>query len=98
MNNKGADLHILISAFVICSHLNLQNKKINVLASRCSSAGRIEQIPKTGFLTQEPFLCCSLLLTRAKIEEVVYGPEMALNTCRNMMKLWKGLQEIGSDE
>ena len=76
--------------------------KIDVLASCCSSACWIAPNllvkPEDRFSHTMPFLCCSLLLTRAKIEEVVFGPEMALNTCRNMMKLWKGLQEIGSDE
>ncbi|KAL4237904.1 Tetratricopeptide repeat protein 7B [Mactra antiquata] len=40
----------------------------------------------------------SLLFTKSKIEEVFYGSEVALNTCRNMMKLWKKLDEINFEE
>ncbi|XP_052769758.1 tetratricopeptide repeat protein 7B-like [Mya arenaria] len=39
----------------------------------------------------------SLLFTKCRIEEVLYGPERALNTCKKMMKLWKQLHEIQSD-
>ncbi|KAL4237894.1 Tetratricopeptide repeat protein 7B [Mactra antiquata] len=40
----------------------------------------------------------SLLFTKSKIEEVFYGSDVALNTCRNMMKLWKKLDEINFEE
>ncbi|KAL3873254.1 hypothetical protein ACJMK2_036393 [Sinanodonta woodiana] len=40
----------------------------------------------------------SLLLTKAKLEEIVYCPEEALNTCKRMLKIWKDFQEIDSDE
>ncbi|XP_050402565.1 tetratricopeptide repeat protein 7B [Patella vulgata] len=40
----------------------------------------------------------SLLLTKSKLEEVTSGPEEALNTCKLMMKLWKDIHEIDSDD
>ncbi|KAL8622969.1 hypothetical protein ACOMHN_027090 [Nucella lapillus] len=36
----------------------------------------------------------SLLLTKSKLEEVLLGPEDALTSCRQMMKLWKDIHEI----
>lgn len=36
----------------------------------------------------------SLLFTKSKIEEVLYGSEVALNTCQSMMKLWRKLEEM----
>ncbi|XP_025105201.1 LOW QUALITY PROTEIN: tetratricopeptide repeat protein 7B-like [Pomacea canaliculata] len=40
----------------------------------------------------------SLLLTKSKLEEVLLGPEEALASCREMMKLWKDIHEIDSEE
>lgn len=40
----------------------------------------------------------SLMLTRTKLEEVLLGPEYALNTCRRMLELWKELYETDVDE
>ncbi|XP_067681303.1 tetratricopeptide repeat protein 7B-like [Haliotis asinina] len=40
----------------------------------------------------------SLLLTKSKLEEVMYGPEEALVTCKLMLKLWKDIHEIDSEE
>nr|KAG5714599.1 hypothetical protein BaRGS_007045 [Batillaria attramentaria] len=40
----------------------------------------------------------SLLLTKSKLEEVLLGPEEALTSCRQMMKLWKDIHEIEDDE
>lgn len=40
----------------------------------------------------------SLMLTRTKLEEVLLGPEYALNTCRCMLELWKELYETDVDE
>ncbi|XP_060597572.1 tetratricopeptide repeat protein 7B-like [Ruditapes philippinarum] len=40
----------------------------------------------------------SLLFTKSKIEEILYGSEVALNTCQNMMKLWKKLDEMHIEE
>ena len=39
----------------------------------------------------------SLLLTKTKVEEVLCGPEMALNTCKKMMKLWRQLHELNQE-
>ncbi|ESO87594.1 hypothetical protein LOTGIDRAFT_127587 [Lottia gigantea] len=40
----------------------------------------------------------SLLLTKSKLEEIVIGPEEALTTCKLMLKLWKDIHEIDSDD
>lgn len=40
----------------------------------------------------------SLLLTKARLEEVCLGPEEALITCKHMLKLWKDLHEIHQDD
>lgn len=40
----------------------------------------------------------SLLFTKCKIEEVLYGSEVALSTCQSMMKLWRKLEEMHSEE
>lgn len=40
----------------------------------------------------------SLMLTRTKLEEVLLGPEYALNTCRCMLELWKELYETDVDD
>ena len=44
------------------------------------------------------FYSSSLLLTKARLEEVCLGPEEALITCKHMLKLWKDLHEIHQDE
>lgn len=36
----------------------------------------------------------SILMTKAKLEKVVLGPEEALATYQKMLKLWKELHEI----
>ena len=43
-------------------------------------------------------LCYSLLLTKSKLEEVLLGPQEALTSCRQMMKLWKEIHEIEDEE
>ena len=43
------------------------------------------------------FFMRSLLLTKCKLEEVVSGPEVALLTCKQMMKLWKTMFESTVD-
>ena len=43
-------------------------------------------------------LCYSLLLTKSKLEEVLLGPQEALTSCRQMMKLWKDIHEIEDEE
>ncbi|CAI9722008.1 repeat 7B-like [Octopus vulgaris] len=40
----------------------------------------------------------SLLLTKARLEEVCLGPEEALVTCKHMLKLWKDLHEIHQED
>ncbi|XP_041353542.1 tetratricopeptide repeat protein 7B-like isoform X2 [Gigantopelta aegis] len=40
----------------------------------------------------------SLLLTQSKLEEVMLGPEESLVTCKVMMKLWKEIHEMDSDD
>ncbi|XP_022328664.2 tetratricopeptide repeat protein 7B-like [Crassostrea virginica] len=40
----------------------------------------------------------SLMLTRSKLEEVLLGPEYALNTCRRMLELWKELYETDIED
>ncbi|XP_076463678.1 tetratricopeptide repeat protein 7B-like [Babylonia areolata] len=40
----------------------------------------------------------SLLLTKSKLEELLVGPEEALTSCRQMMKLWKDIHEIEDKE
>ena len=44
------------------------------------------------------WLCYSLLLTKSKLEEVLLGPQEALTSCRQMMKLWKDIHEIEDEE
>lgn len=38
------------------------------------------------------------MLTKSKLEEIVDGPEQALSTCRQMLKLWKNMYETDSSE
>ena len=38
------------------------------------------------------------MLTQSKLEEVLYGPEQALSTCKHMLKLWKELYEVDTEE
>lgn len=40
----------------------------------------------------------SLLLTKSKLEEILYGPDQALSTCRHMLALWKDLYETDTEE
>ncbi|KAJ8309190.1 hypothetical protein KUTeg_014064 [Tegillarca granosa] len=40
----------------------------------------------------------SLLLTKSKLEEILYGPDQALNTCRHMLALWKDLYETDTED
>ncbi|XP_061172118.1 tetratricopeptide repeat protein 7B-like [Saccostrea echinata] len=40
----------------------------------------------------------SLMLTRSKLEEVLLGPEYALDTCREMLELWKELYETDVED
>lgn len=34
---------------------------------------------------------CSLMFTKVKLEQVLKGPEEALVTCRQMLRLWQTL-------
>ncbi|XP_052106060.1 tetratricopeptide repeat protein 7B-like [Mytilus californianus] len=40
----------------------------------------------------------SLMLTKSKLEEIVYGPNQALDTCKHMLKLWKDLYETDTSD
>lgn len=40
----------------------------------------------------------SLMLTKSKLEEIVYGPNQALDTCKLMLKLWKDLYETDTSD
>jgi len=39
----------------------------------------------------------SLLFSKCKLEIELYGVEPALQTCRTMLLLWKGLYEVAND-
>ena len=54
--------------------------------------------PVTCYVTACYLLCYSLLLTKSKLEEMLLGPEEALTSCRQMMKLWKEIHEIEDEE
>ncbi|XP_033733793.1 tetratricopeptide repeat protein 7B-like [Pecten maximus] len=40
----------------------------------------------------------SLMLTKSRLEEILYGPEQALATCKHMLQLWKELYEVDTEE
>ncbi len=41
---------------------------------------------------------CSLLFTKSHLEEVVYGVEEALHTCKYMLALWKDVYEAALEK
>lgn len=45
----------------------------------------------SAFLIKMMFVCvcCSLLFTKVKLEEALFGPAVALQTCEEMLHLWQ---------
>lgn len=47
--------------------------------------------PSAGGMLTATILPCSLMFSKVKLEQVLKGPEEALVTCRQMLRLWQTL-------